>query len=231
VADETRTYTQEEVDALIAEREGGLKSNRDQVLTEKKALEKQLEKYKNVDPDKYAQLVAQAEQAERDRASKEGDFKALEKQLIDKHTTEIEKRESRITQLTRALEQRLIDAEAAGVIAELKGSVKGLLPHVKPHIRVVEVDGEFVAQVVDGKGNPRIGDAKGNPMSIKQLVEEMKSDNELARLFEGTGSSGGGASRSSAAGGGGVTRIAAGDNNAFITNLEGIASGKVEVVL
>jgi hypothetical protein len=83
--------------------------------------------------------------------------------------------------------------------------------------------------VVDGKGNPRIGDAQGNPMTIKQLVDELKQDPDFARNFEGSGSSGGGAPRSNAGGGGGVKTIAAGDNAAFLANLDGILDGSVKI--
>lgn len=228
MADETKTYTQEEVDALIAEQTNGLKQNRDELIKEAKKARDALKNYEGIDPEEFKRLKAAADDAERKKLSAEGDFKALEKQLLERHQKEIETRESRIGSLTKALEQRLIDAEASRVIAEQKGSVKGLLPHIKPHIRVVEVDGEFVAQVVDGKGNPRIGDAKGAPMSISQLVEEFKSDAELSRLFEGTGSSGGGASKST--GGASGTRVVSrDDSNAFIQNVEAIASGKVDV--
>jgi hypothetical protein len=229
VPDEPKTFTQEEVDALIAERNTGLEANRNEALGELKKLKAQLKQYDGVDPDKYKELATAAEEAERKRAEIAGDWKSREAQLVEKFGKEIEGREARIKGLTGALESYLIDAEASKEIASLKGSVKGLLPHIKPHIRVVEQDGKFVSQVVDANGNPRIGDAKGNAMSISQLVEEMRSDNELARLFEGSGSSGGGASKSAGSAGGARTVIA-GDTNGFIANLEGIASGKVEYV-
>ena len=38
-----------------------------------------------------------------------------------------------------------------GAIAELKGSPKVLLPHVKSHVKVVEKDGEFVIYNDDGR--------------------------------------------------------------------------------
>lgn len=228
MAGEPKTYTQEEVDALIAQNESGLKANRDEAVKEAKRAKDALKAYDGVDPEEFKRLKSAAEEAERKKLTEQGNFDALKKQLVDQHAKELEGRDGRIGSLTKSLERHLIDAEASRVIAELKGSVKGLLPHVKPHIRVVEVDGEFVAQVVDSKGNPRIGDAKGGPMTISQLVEEMKSDGELSRLFEGSGSSGGGASKSGA-GGGGSKVVAAGDAVAFGQNLEGIAKGTVDV--
>lgn len=228
------TFTQEQVDALIAERLAaeteGLKKNQAELLREAKAAKARLAAYDGIDPEEHRRLKAAAEDAERKRLAGEGDYKALERQLIERHAKELEARDARNTALTRALERELIDAAAAKAIAEAKGSVKGLLPHVKPHIRVAEVDGEFVAQVVDSKGNQRIGDAKGTLMTIPQLVEEFKGDSDLARLFEGSGSSGGGAPKSTGGAGGGARSIVAGDARAWNANLADIAKGNVEVV-
>lgn len=58
------------------------------------------------------------------------------------------------------------------------------------------------------------------------ISETLRS--EYPEWFNGSGASGGGASRSTV-GGGGKTVIPRGDGTAFITNLEGIASGEVEV--
>lgn len=58
------------------------------------------------------------------------------------------------------------------------------------------------------------------------ISETLRS--EYPEWFNGSGASGGGASRSTV-GGGGKTVIPRGDGSAFITNVEGIASGAVEV--
>jgi ribosomal protein L17 len=228
VPDESGKYTQEEVDALVAESKQGLEANRNEVLNDLKKAKAQFKQFEGIDPEKARAALAKLEELERKKAEGEGDWKSLEKQLLERHNQEIEGREGRIKSLQSSLEKYLVDAEAARVISEQRGSVKGLLPHVKPHIRVVEVDGEFVAQVVDGKGNQRIGDAQGRPMTIAQLVEEMKADTDLARLFEGSGSSGGGASKSTGSAGGSRV-VTAGDNDAFIANLESIAKGEIQV--
>lgn len=228
MADEAKTYTQEEFDAMVQERDA-LKANRDQILTEAKQAKARLANYDGVDPEEFKRLKDAAAEAERKKAESEGDFKSLEKQLIEKHTVELGARDKRISALQAALEQRLVDAEATRELAEAKGSARVLLPHVKSQVKVVESDdGEFSVQVVDARGNPRIADGKGTPMTLKDLVGEMRNDPEFARAFDGTGSSGGGASKSNA-GGGGARVVARDDNASFIANVEGIASGKAEV--
>jgi 2-oxoglutarate dehydrogenase complex dehydrogenase (E1) component-like enzyme len=143
------TYTQAELDAKIAEANAALEANRNALLAEKKQTEKQLAKYKDIDPDKYAALSAAAAEAERKAAEASGDWKAREAQILDRHAKELETLGGRNKTLSAALERRLIDAEATSAIAAAKGSPKVLLPHIKSHVKVVEEDGEFVVHVVD----------------------------------------------------------------------------------
>lgn len=228
--DEQITLTQAELDAKIAEANTALEANSRKLLSEKKAAEKALERFKDIDPEKYATLSAAAAEAERKAAEASGDWKAREAQILDRHAKELESLGGRNKTLSSALERRLIDAEATSAIAAAKGSPKVLLPHIKSHVKVVEEDGEFVVHVVDARGNQRIGDAKGTPMTIAQLVEEMKQDADFARNFEGSGSSGGGASRSSTAGGGGAVKSIASTNSPdFLTNVADVAIGKTTV--
>jgi hypothetical protein len=216
------------LEALRAEN-AALLASRNEVLKEAKKAKEQARRFDGIDPDRYKQLESAAEEAERKRIEAVGDWKARETQLLEKVGKDIEARDTRINSLSTALERRLVDAEATAALASAKGSTKVLLPHIKSHVKVVEEDGEFVVHVVDAKGNQRIGDAKGSPMTIAQLVEEMKADPDFARNFEGSGSSGGGAPRSNAGGGGGVKTIAAGDNAAFLANVDGILDGTVKI--
>jgi hypothetical protein len=108
---EPKTYTEDEYNALVAEREA-LKANRDEILTEAKKAKKALDGYAGVDPKKYQELVAAAEEAERKKATAEGDFKALEKQLIERHQAELGDRDKRISKFQSALEKRAIRAPA-----------------------------------------------------------------------------------------------------------------------
>jgi hypothetical protein len=232
VAESTEVETTEvtaEAFAALQEEKAALIANRNEVLKEAKAAKTKLAAYAGIDLEEVKTLKQEKEEAERKRAEAVGDWKARETQLLAKVQQDIDAREGRIKTLSTALERRLVDAEATAALASAKGSTKVLLPHIKSHVKVVEEDGEFVVHVVDAKGNQRIGDAKGSPMTIAQLVEEMKADPDFARNFEGSGSSGGGAPRSNAGGGGGVKTIAAGDNAAFLANVDGILDGTVKI--
>jgi len=231
VADENnepKTYTQEEVEAMIAKSHSALNAKTQELLTETKRAKDALKAYDGVDPVKYRELQTAAETAERNRAAAEGDFKSLEKQLVERHNAEVAGRDTRIGKLSKALERRLIDAELTRAIASKKGEPDLLLPYARQFVRVRETDDDYEGFVSDERGNPMVSDGKGTPMDFGSFVEHHLMT-KFPRAFEGTGSSGGGAPKSSAGGGGNPKSITAGDNSAFISNLEAIASGKVDV--
>lgn len=224
------TFTQDQVDAMIAEREAGLKANRDELLKEAKTAKERLKAFEGVNPDEFKTLKAQAEEAALKKAAAEGDFKALEKQLIDRHSAELAAKDGKLSKVEKALHQRLVQAELRKTIQDaggLKDMADLLMEYGARFVKVKETDDGFDAYVVDERGNPRIADSVGTPMNIAAFVEsELKT--KYPRAFEGTGSSGSSAAKSNG-GAGGVKTIAAGDKKAFLDNLEGIANGTVKV--
>lgn len=227
--DGVTAFTQEEVDAMIAEQTTGLRHKADELLSEAKKAKNALRDYDGVDPKEFKRLKDAAEQAERAKATADGDFKALEKQLVDRHTTELAGRDTKIGKLNKALERRLVDAELIRAITAKKGEPDLLLPYARQFVRVREVDDDFEGYVSDERGNPMVADGKGTQMDFGSFVEQHLMA-KFPRAFEGTGSSGGGAPRSAASGGGGGQKtVSASDHNAFISHLADIASGKVEV--
>jgi hypothetical protein len=232
-AGEAVTFTAEEVEARIAEATAGLKANRDEVLREAKQAKKALESYNGVDPKKYAELVAAAEEADRKKATAEGDFKALEKQLIDRHQSELGERDKKVSKLQAALEKRAIKAELQAALIKAKAfpeEMDLLVERGMRSARMKETEDDFIAYIADKDGNPLVADGKGTPMDFSTFVESTLKQ-QFPRLFEGTGSSGGGASKPNAGGNGSNSpkTIAAGDNRAFLENLDGIIDGSVKV--
>lgn len=152
----------------------------------------------SIDPDKAREAIAKLDELGNLDPAKEADkiantkFEAAKAQLLEKHTGEIKTREERIGHLTKTVESLLIDQAATAALAEAKGSVDLLLPHVRAHTRVKEADGRFSVEVVDKDGNSRIADAQGTPMDIKALIAEMRQSDTFARAFDGDGQNGGG---------------------------------------
>jgi hypothetical protein len=186
----------ESVSGFALENVDGLKSALGKERTQREKLERDVVKFKDLDPEKAREALAELETLKAIDPSKEADkiantkFEAAKAQLLEKHTGEIKAREDRIGLLTGTVESLLIDAAATAALAEAKGSVELLLPHVRKHAKVKEVDGRFLVEIVDKDGNGRIADGKGTPMDIKGLVAEMRESETFARAFDGDGHSG-----------------------------------------
>lgn len=188
----------EGVDGFALEDVNGLKTALGKERTTRENLEKQIVKFKDIDPDRARAALEELEELKKLDPEKEADkianakVEAAKAQLLEKHNGEITSRDERIGHLTKTVEGLLIDAAAMSALAEAKGSVELLLPHVRSHTRVKEVDGKFAVEVVDKDGNAKIADAKGTPMDIAGLVAEMKGSDAFGRAFEGSGQSGSG---------------------------------------
>lgn len=174
--------------------------------TAKKKLEDQVIKFKDIDPDKARDALTRLEELEAIDPTKEADkiantkFEAAKAQLLKKHSEELEGEKTKSSRYRSKIDRLMIDSVAKSAIADLKGSIDLLLPHVQSQTRVVEDGDDFKVEVIDKDGNVRIGDSKGQPMSIKDLIAEMRNSDKFGRAFEGDGQTGGG-KRSSTGGG------------------------------
>lgn len=171
----------------------------------KSALEKEREaariaraeaaKYKDVDPEKYREMLAAAEDQERKSLEAKGQYEQLLTQVKEKHTKELTAAKAETGEVLTELESLLVDNQAIIALTEAKplGAPTVLLPHVKSQVKVIKENGRRVARVVDEKGNVRIGDASGAPMTIPQLVAEMRDSKEYGAYFQADNKTGSGA--------------------------------------
>jgi len=158
-------------------------------------------KFKDVDLEEVVTLRAQVEEL-KTKAGPEV-LESIKRQMNEAHGKEREKLQQRLDLMRTSLSDALIDGEAARVLAEMKGSPTLLLPHIRKSVKITETDDGFAVHVVNNKGEPRVRD-DGSPMTIKQLVEEMKSVPEFGRAFDGSGA--GGTGSGGAGGGGGAAK-------------------------
>lgn len=99
---------------------------------------------------------------------------------------------AKLTKMQATLETYLVEAEAAKIIADAKGSPALLMPHIKGCAKVVEENGKYVVRVVDAEGEPRYAAATGAHMTLSDLVGELKAHAEFGKAFEPSGTQGGG---------------------------------------
>lgn len=150
-----KTYTQKEVDDMMARMKTSLKS-------------KLLKPYEELgDVEELRQLRAQAQKQQEEQMLKRGEFDKIMQELASKKDAEISKRDAIIKEykvntplLSAAAQYQAINAE----------QVRQLLA---PNVRM-NAEGEV--EVVDSKGSVRYND-KGEPLGVADLVREFLDSN------------------------------------------------------
>lgn len=174
-------------------------------------LQKKLERYKGIDPSKVTpdaleeleRLRQAEEERQRKEAEKKGEYDKLLAQVQEKANKQTEAEKARADALANQLNKTLRENAARAALEAEDAFVKVMLPHVLAQTEMREIDGQQVAVVVDANGDPKVADATGRLMTIQELVQEMKSQDEWAVGFKAPSAAGGGASGRSGAGGAG----------------------------
>lgn len=115
--------------------------------------------------------------------------------------TVTETKDSELAEMRGALSKHLISDAASRALAEHKGSIDLLLPHVLASCKMVRKDnGDYGVTVLDAQGDSRL-DSAGGFMGVSGLVAEMKTQDRFGRAFDsetpgGTGIVPGSTSRS-----------------------------------
>ena len=159
-AQATKTYTQEEVDNMMARMKGSLQK-------------KLLKPYEDLgDPEELRTIKSDWEKKQQEQQIKRGEFEKTLQELAAKKDAEILKRDSIIQEykvnvpiLSAAAKHNAINAE----------QVKALLSN---QVRM-NADGDV--EVVDNKGSVRYND-KGEPIGVDDLVREFLDSNPHFKL-------------------------------------------------
>lgn len=172
----------------------GLKSALMKEKEDQLELKKRLEGLTKNELAELKRLKKEQEDAARKKLEEEGNFEAVKKQMIDKHTEELTAVQNNAAAIRRQLEKVLISDAATQAIVDAKGNPKLLGPIVRSAMQLTEVNGEFSVQIVGSNGQPLVSDAKGTPMSVTQYVESLKAIPDYQPAFAASGTSGGGSS-------------------------------------
>ena len=151
--------------------------------------------FKGVDPEKYAELLKQSEDAEESKLREEEKFDELLQKKTEAmqqaHAQVLAEKDERVKSLEASHRKLLIDSEVLSAAAKAGAhNPERILTIVRPHLDLVEKDGVFNPVVKDGKGELRL-DQKGEPLSIQVLLGELtESDGYLfkPRDADGAGS-------------------------------------------
>jgi len=171
-------------------------------------------KFKDVDPAKYAELVAAETEFKQLQAKIDEATGSIKTQLTEQFNAEKTKLTQRQEVLTKALHEALVVSAATQALSQVAPeNVKLLLPHVISNMKVIEKDGKFEAKIVDDKGQPRVitgkdGVVKDLPLwdtseeAGPSLLGEMRENKEFMGGFPAVNKGGGGADPNTGASGG-----------------------------
>jgi hypothetical protein len=223
------------VGTVALEDVGGLKSSLMKERKEREIAVNALKKFEGIeDPEAAKEALTKLDEVKNWKPDEKVEqmMKARTADLVTKHKKELDAKDTEFNSVEKQLQKHLIDdAITKAVIAE-KGKVNILSPHLRAHVKMKNVNGIRVPSVVDEAGNERVNNS-GNLMTIQELVSEYKANEEFAVAFEATGttgSGGGGPNQRKTTATNSTSKVSKDDANAIENNLEGIASGKVNVV-
>ena len=151
----TKTFTQEEVNAILARTKGQLEK-------------KYQSRYEDLgDPEELRQMKAETEQRRQAEQLKRGEFERTLKEIVEKKDAEISRRDSVIKEYK--VNTPLVSA-AAKYRAVNVDQVKALL---SPYVRL-NTEGDV--EVTDDKGSVRYSDS-GSPFGVEDLVKTFLESN------------------------------------------------------
>ena len=187
-SDEFQAALKEAVDTEV----DGLKGKNKELLGKSRKFKRELDdmaaQFDGVDPERFHEMATAAEKAEKDKATKDGDWEAIREKLEAKHVKELEPLTSRNDLLESALRKHLVNDQlsaaiaTAGVLEEYRPAVLALLRGRGP--AMLEDDGKFKAVIPDDVGDP---------ISLPDFVTAWSKSDEAGPFMPSEGTSGGGA--------------------------------------
>ena len=166
---EVKTFTQDEVDRIVADRVG----------REQRKFEKKLS---GVDLDEAKELLAQREAAELERQKERGEFDAILKKTVEKKDMEIQSYKTK-------LQQTLVDGAILGAASNNNAVNPNQVSQLLKSNTRLSDDGNV--EVLDDNGTPRYNDS-GELLSVNEMVAEFLTANpHMVKASQGgTGSMG-----------------------------------------
>ena len=184
----------EKLISKTVEDEQGLVSKRDELLGKVTKYKEDLSKYEGVDLDEYSKLKKRMSEIEEKNLIDGGEFEQVKQKMLEQFEAEKNEIVEGKTKLMGQLEGMMVDSAIISAINEANGNAKLLTPLMKQRVQAVDKDGEIAVKVFDKEGKPAVN-GKGEPLTINDLIDELKSDDDYAGAFNASGLSGGGARR------------------------------------
>lgn len=218
----TKKFVLKEIEIPDMPDVSGLKASQERILTEKKKLQDQLDALKDVDPEEYRKMKAEATQRETERLKSEGKFDELFKKWQDQKATDEKVFKDQIAALNSKIDSYEIDGQLREAMIK-GGVVKEAIPDlVQLHRSRVKKTEKGTLLVLDAVG--------GEPLdvSLEGFYSTVYKD-QMPLYYNATGAGGSGASAANNGGARGARTIQGSDQDALNSNIADIAAGKVVV--
>lgn len=151
---EVKTFSQEELDRIVADR----------VQREKRKLDKKLE---GIDLEEARQLMLEREQATIERQKEKGEFESILKQTV-------EKKDMEISQYKQRLESTLIDGSLLSAASKYNAVEPNQVAQLLRSSLKLADDGSV--EVLDSNGTVRYNE-KADPLSVDEVVGDFLTAN------------------------------------------------------
>lgn len=184
--DKVETFTRDQVQQMIADETGGLKSKIDELLTEAKEAKA-----------KAREESARAAKEAEEKAKASGDVEALEKSWSEKYSSREAELTSAMTEKDKIIARLTAGNEAKTLASELalKGSERVLERIISDRLGVEIVEGQPKVIVKDAAG-------QRSAQTLDDLRKELQSDTSLKPILQGSkGTGAGGVGSGTGAGG------------------------------
>ena len=149
---EVKTFSQEELDRIVADR----------VQREKRKLDKKLE---GIDLEEARQLMLEREQATIERQKEKGEFESILKQTV-------EKKDMEISQYKQRLESTLIDGSLLSAASKYNAVEPNQVAQLLRSSLKLADDGSV--EVLDSNGTVRYNE-KADPLSVDEVVGDFSN--------------------------------------------------------
>jgi hypothetical protein len=151
---EAKTFSQEELDRIVADR----------VQREKRKLDKKLE---GIDLEEARQLMIDREQATLERQKEKGEFESILKQTV-------EKKDMEISQYKKRLESTLIDGSLLSAASKYNAVEPNQVAQLLRSSLKLAEDGSV--EILDSNGTVRYNE-KADPLSVDEVVGDFLTAN------------------------------------------------------
>jgi hypothetical protein len=151
---EAKTFSQEELDRIVADR----------VQREKRKLDKKLE---GIDLEEARQLMIDREQATLERQKEKGEFESILKQTV-------EKKDMEISQYKKRLESTLIDGSLLSAASKYNAVEPNQVAQLLRSSLKLADDGSV--EILDSNGTVRYNE-KADPLSVDEVVGDFLTAN------------------------------------------------------